>query len=287
MKKLFGKRQDKNGPRRSAGGAMGLEARTRVLSPLPTVRLGPEDLMPPARLEWFGQTDRGVRRDHNEDSCFCAGCDDTGLFVVADGMGGHDSGEVASRLAVETVCREIRAGAEAGTDPIELITFAVQRANRAVRNRADGNGSNMGTTLAVALVAEGAAYVANVGDSRAYWMENGSIRQVTEDHSVVARLVAAGRLTKEEARSHPRSNVLYRTVGSDGEVKVDTFTVPLGKGGGLLLGTDGLWGEVADDEIHRICTEAKSVREACAALVGKANENGGKDNITAVLVRFL
>jgi len=156
-----------------------------------------------------------------------------------------------------------------------------------VKSEGARRGSNMGTALSVALVADGAAYICSVGDSRVYWMENGSITQVTEDHSLVAKLVAAGKLSQQEARNHPRSNLLYRTIGTDETVKAGMFRVELKKGGTLLLCTDGLWGEVEEEEIRRICTEEPYTEIVCARLVQRANANGGKDNITAVVVRVL
>ncbi len=143
----------------------------------------------------------------------------------------------------------------------------------------------MGTTLSLALVIGNTAYIANVGDSRAYWIENGSITQITQDHSLVAKLVEAGKLTKEEARNHPRSNLLYRTIGTDEQIKVDTFRKELKKGGTLVLCTDGLWGEVSDEEIHQIIRSSADARSANEKLVRLANEHGGKDNITAVVVK--
>lgn len=278
-----------------------LDNKTRKLSPLMTVRLDPESLaedlqrsarrsaplkrQEQLRLEWYGLTDVGSVRDHNEDSFFCTGIEDTGLFIVADGMGGHDGGEVASRLAVETVCNELRDRAKRESDPIALIEKAVLAANKAVISAGTKKGSNMGTTLGVALLSEGGAYIANVGDSRAYWIKNGSISQVTEDHSLVAKLVAAGKITKEEARNHPKSNLLYRTIGSDENVKVDTYHLDLEKGGALLLCSDGLWGEVRDEDIHRACMAEKDLKAVCGRLVQMANDSGGKDNITVVAVR--
>ena len=281
-----------------------LDNRTRKLTPLLTIRLSPESLAGdlqrtaggrsgPAktaeqvRLEWYGMTDVGSVRDHNEDSFFCTGIEDTGLFIVADGMGGHDGGEVASRLAVETVCNELRETAKREKDPIALIEKAVIAANKAVIREGNSKGSNMGTTLGVALLSEGGAYIANVGDSRAYWIKNGSISQVTEDHSLVAKLVAAGKITKEEARTHPKSNLLYRTIGSDENVKVDTYHLDLEKGGALLLCSDGLWGEVRDEDIHRACMAEKDLKAVCGRLVKMANDSGGKDNITVVAVRIM
>jgi len=201
--------------------------------------------------------------------------------------GGHDAGEVASRIAVETVCQEVREGAERNNDPLSLIEHAVRQANTAVKQEGTNRRSNMGTTLSVAFVADHTAYIANVGDSRVYWIENGSITQITEDHSLVAKLVAAGKLTREEARNHPKSNLLYRTVGTDDTIKVDTFRVGLKKGGNILLCTDGLWGEVTDQNIHQICATETNLKKACARLVKIANNNGGQDNITAIVVKVV
>lgn len=274
---------------------------TRVLQPAYTLRLKPglEAQLPAETVQtterrtallnisWDGLTDIGRIREHNEDSFSQLSFGEKSLFVVADGMGGHDAGEVASRIAVETVCEEIRKGAKTDTDPQGLIERAVQQANNEVRREGANKKSDMGTTLCVTLIADDTAYVANVGDSRAYWIENGSITQITEDHSLVAKLVAAGKLTKEEARGHPRSNLLYRTVGNDEIVKVDIFQVELKKGGSLLLCSDGLWGEVADEEIHKVFAAGSDAKNACARLVRMAIENGGKDNVTAVVVKII
>lgn len=266
---------------------------TRVLQPVHTVRLRPEPAdyeetrMPaPLTLSWHGITDTGLVRDHNEDTFAFLDLGDKTLFVVADGMGGHDAGEIASAVAVAAVCAEVRNTKTRGTDPLSLVEHAMQRANAEIHSEASAKGSNMGTTLTVALVSEGVAYVGSVGDSRAYWIENGSIAQITEDHSVVAKLVAKGQLTKEEARNHPRSNLLYRTIGNDETVAVNTCTVPLKRGGTLLLCTDGLWGEVNDEEMRLICDEERTDL-ICARLVQKANANGGKDNITAIAVKVI
>ena len=276
---------------------------TRVLQPAYTLRLKPEPepavtacqvnanpapcSTAEASLVWCGLTDTGLVRDHNEDYFSCMSFRESTLFVVADGMGGHDAGEVASRLAVETACKVVQDGAQGEYDPQKLLEKAVQRANTEVIREGESKGSNMGTTLTLALMRQDRAYIASVGDSRTYWIENGSIRQITEDHSLVAKLVSAGKLTKEEARNHPKSNLLYRTIGSDENIKVDTFQVDLKRGGSLLLCTDGLWGEVTDEDIHSVCVSERDLKAACSRLIQLANENGGKDNITAVMVRLV
>ena len=276
--------------RKKTSGA-GPRGSTMVLQPAYTVRLKPEQDEPAASavhtiVTWCGLTDTGKVRDHNEDAFSSTHVGESILFVVADGMGGQDAGEVASRLAVDAVNREAQNSAKSCDDPKMLLERAVQRANHAVASEGAAKGSDLGTTLTAALVTQDRAYIANVGDSRVYWMENGSIRQITEDHSLVAKLVAAGKLTKEAARNHPRSNLLYRSIGSDGPVKVDGFQVELRKGGSLLLCTDGLWNEVPDDDIRNVCSAERDIKAACARLVELANRNGGKDNITAVMVRI-
>ncbi len=263
----------------------------RVLQPAPTVRLMPEHeglvkfTRPLLSLASSGATDRGLVRDHNEDSYSMIVFENKSLFVVADGMGGHDSGEVASRIAADTVCRVVREEHDQNDDLLSLIEGAILQANTEVRKQGEQKGSDMGTTLSVVLVSGDTAYIANVGDSRVYWIENGTISQVTIDHSLVAKLVEAGKLTKEDARNHPQANLLYRTIGVDEAVMVDTFRVDLKKGGTLLLCTDGLWGELTDEEIRGVCSEEKDIEGAASRLVQLANERGGEDNITAIVVR--
>ena len=271
---------------------------TGVLQPACALRLRPEpaEQVPaeivqtierqgaPPGIQWGGLTDIGKIRDHNEDSFSLLSLVEKSLIAVADGMGGHDAGETASMMAVETLCREVSEGVEKGLDPQRLVEYSVHEANRAVKQEGARKNSNMGTTLCAALIVDDTAHIANVGDSRAYWIENGYISQITEDHSLVAKLVADGMLTKEEARNHPQSNMLYRSVGNDEMIKVDTFQVALKKGGSLLLCTDGLWGEVSDEEIRKVFAAGCDAKTSCATLVRMANENGGKDNITAVVV---
>jgi len=271
---------------------------TQVLQPAYTRRLKPEPVKTSfaettqqtgrttaAFIVWHGATDTGMVKPRNEDSFGYLSLEQGTLFVVADGMGGHDAGEVASKMAVDTVCQEVREGVEKNKDPLSLVKHAIQQANAAVKHEGKTRGSNMGTTLCVVFVTGAIAYIANVGDSRVYWVENESITQITVDHSLVAKLTAAGKLTKEEARKHPNSNLLYRTVGTDDAIKVDTFQLGLKKGGNLLLCTDGLWGEVTDENIHRIFVTEKDVKKTCSRLVQMANENGGVDNITALVAK--
>jgi len=294
MKNIFTLQKEREAPKGVKATAWA--SMTHVLQPAYTVRLRPDQegkvdsesgklqAASPV-LSWHGMTDTGRVRPHNEDNFACQDFGSRSLFVVADGMGGHDAGEIASKIAVKTICKEVMEQAKHNDDPQGLLELVVRLANVEVRKEGWSRGSNMGTTLSLALVDGDRAYIANVGDSRAYWIENGSITQITEDHSLVAKLVVSGKLTKEEARHHPKSNLLYRSIGTDEMVKVDTFTVNLKKGGNLLLCTDGLWGELSDEEIHGICSSEKKCETICASLLKRANEHGGKDNITAVVVK--
>ncbi len=270
-----------------------------VLQPAYTLRLRPEEGSEgepkaagseetkgaPFFLAWHGLTDRGKLREGNEDAYSHLSLPGKDLFAVADGMGGHDAGETASRIAVETLCESIRTREDWEGRPQEILEEAIHRANSAVKRAGEEQRSDMGSTLTAALIVDGSAYIANVGDSRAYWIENSSLRQITRDHSLVARLVGAGKLTKDDARNDPRSNLLYRCIGNEENIVVDIFQQDLKKGGMLLLCTDGLWGEVADDDLQRICASAKNCDAICEELIRTANESGGKDNITAIVVK--
>lgn len=246
-----------------------------------------ESYTAPLSVTWHGVSDRGQVRLQNEDGFSCVAFKEWSLFVVADGMGGHDAGEVASRIAVETVCREIGEGIkQRNHELLGLIEYAVQQANNLVNREGASKGSNMGTTLSLALLTGDTATIASVGDSRVYWMESGTLTQITQDHSLVASLVTAGELTKEGARTHPRSNILFRTVGRPERIAVDTFQIALKKGGILLLCTDGLWGALSDESINQVLASHDDARSAGEKLVEMANAQGGKDNITAVVVRI-
>ncbi len=295
LKRIFSMTASGTGPAES-NSPMTEKAETCVLQPAHTIRLKPDPetgrehgvcTEAETSIAWCGLTDTGRVRTHNEDYFVCTDLREGTLFIVADGMGGHDAGEVASMLAVETAASEVRKAGGTHRNASKVVEQAVQRANSEVIRRGAEKASNMGTTLTLALILEDKAYIANVGDSRAYWIENGSFKRITVDHSLVEKLVSLGKLTPEEARKHPKSNVLYRNVGSEEDLKVDVFQVALKKGGSLLLCTDGLWGEVVDRDIHRAVTEEDDVRKVCERLIRMANENGGKDNITTVAVKVI
>ena len=235
-------------------------------------------------------SDVGLARQLNEDSWAWATLDRRSeIFAVADGMGGHDGGEVASGIAVRAMVQGARtrvaAAGEGATDVETLVGDAFRGANAAVKAEAERKGNDMGTTLVAMLLHQGRqAYVANVGDSRAYLFRDRTLHQITVDHSFVQKLVERGKITKDEARVHPQSNVLLRTVGSDPDVEVDVFRVDVQPGDRLLLCSDGLWGEVEDADLASILGTWPDPRVAARELVRAAHQGGGKDNVTVMLV---
>ena len=228
-------------------------------------------------------TDPGRRRRHNEDSYVCA----PPLFAIADGMGGAQAGELASRLAKTAI--EESVGEAVGEDG---VVGAIQSANARVFERAlqDPSAAGMGTTATVALVDEREAMLrlGHVGDSRAYRYRGGELEQLTVDHSLVGELIRAGRLTEDEAAVHPHRSVITRALGTEPDVDVDTTTTALAPGDLLLLCSDGLSAMVRDGDIARILeVERLDPQRAAQALVVAANAAGGIDNVTVVLVELV
>lgn len=218
-----------------------------------------------------------------------------GLYVVADGVGGHDAGEVASRVAVTALIRSVfdtltDETSETPTDTREayfssLLERSVHAANDAVVEARRLHHANMNTTATAALIADGHAFVANVGDSRTYLFRDGRLQPVTTDHSLVARLVAIGMIKPDEIYTHPQRNAIYRALGDQHDFVVDTFVVALLPEDRLVLCSDGLWEMVRDTGMVEILNTAVSPEEACNRLVDQANANGGEDNITVIVVQ--
>jgi len=227
-----------------------------------------------------GFTDPGRKRRRNEDSFLI----DPPLFAVADGMGGAQAGEVASRLAAAAF-REFHDADD--LDPEKRLAAIIQEANRRIYERAadDSEVSGMGTTITAALVGGTGLAIGHVGDSRAYRLRAGRFEQLTDDHSLVADLVRSGRLTPEEADVHPQRSVITRALGTDAQVDVDTFTVPAENDDLFLLCSDGLTTMVGDEEIRDLVTRARDLDQAGKGLVKAANRAGGEDNVTVVLFR--
>lgn len=226
---------------------------------------------------YAARSDVGSVREHNEDSYLVK----TPLFVVADGMGGHEAGEVASNIAVTTM----EAHAPKSTSP-EALAAAVIKANEAVlRGAQDGTGKpGMGTTLTAAFVFEDEATIAQVGDSRAYLLHDGQLQRITRDHSLVADLIEQGRLTEAEARFHPQRSVITRALGSDPHMQPDLYTLHVEEGDRLLLCSDGLSSMISDEDIEEILLDNPAPAHACDALVEEAIIAGGLDNVTVIVI---
>jgi PPM family protein phosphatase len=223
-------------------------------------------------------TDPGRRRRHNEDAYVL----EPPLFAVADGIGGAQAGELASSLAAAAVRDDSSDGRGDGRRRVDEL---IQEANRRVyqRQSEDASLSGMGTTMTVALLEEGHVWIGHVGDSRAYLVRDGGLEQLTEDHSLVAELVRSGRLSPEEADSHPQRSVVTRALGTDPDVDVDTFSIAAKAGDLFMLCSDGLTSMVSDEGIlEEIRRHREDLRAAAKALVRAANKGGGEDNITVV-----
>jgi serine/threonine protein phosphatase PrpC len=250
-------------------------------------------------LEIGWATAVGAVRSHNEDAAFVltsarAGDDATpvfGFFGIADGMGGHRAGEIASTVAVSTAAHHVLSRfylpalvghQRDGGEPTltDILVEAVKAANRAVTAEVAGGG----TTLTCALTVAERAYIAHVGDSRAYVVGNSGFEQITHDHSLVDRLVELGELDPDKAVDHPQRNVLYRAVGQSNSLDVDTHVRTIPRGSQLCLCSDGLWSQVSDSVMLEVISAAPSLQAACEELVAKADEAGGHDNSTVILV---
>ncbi len=278
---------------------------TKPLSPVPKI-IGSDQpegslgLKPPQLLASCAQSE-GRQRDHNEDALFSLTTilanDGTrrpfGLYIVADGMGGHQHGEVASEIAtltmVELIMDELfnnffRVDPQPPNNPLrEILHQGVIEAHNAILTYAPGGG----TTLTAVVIMDNQMAIAHVGDSRVYSVNlSGAMKPLTRDHSLVKRLEELGQLTPEEAAIHPQRNVLYRALGQGEPFEPEIITAPTPESGYLLICSDGLWGVVPEKELGMIIKNASTLPIACQEMVNAANQAGGPDNITAILVRL-
>ena len=230
--------------------------------------------------DYHASTDTGRQRSANEDSFFAR----APVFVVADGMGGAQAGEVASSVATAA----FEPGNEAGQSPEAYLRSVAETANRRIHElaREDASRSGMGTTLTAAFVDGDEVSLAHVGDSRAYLFRDGELRRLTSDHSLVEELRRQGRLTEEEAVEHPQRSIITRALGPEPDVDVDTMTYPARPGDVLLLCSDGLTTMLSDEEIGAVLRAHADLRQAVRELIRGANEAGGRDNVTAVAFRL-
>lgn len=255
-----------------------------------------------SRLIAGSALDMGQRRENNEDALLCLSgalgssqeSDPLGIYIIADGMGGHRNGELASETAVRAIGSHLIGKLykpvfsldhhPAEESLREIMETAVLEAHRAVKKAAPGGGC----TLTAALVVGSQLVIAHLGDSRAYTIsKNGSMEALTKDHSLVKRLQEMGQLTEEEAASHPQKSVLYRALGQGETIQADIFNSSMPDPGYLLICSDGLWGVIVEKEIQRIVNESPNVDLACQRLIEAANNAGGPDNISVVLVRLV
>jgi len=247
-------------------------------------------------LETGNSWDAGLLRDINEDSILCTCFElkthsdviSASLFAVADGMGGHNAGEIASDLAIKALHAACISGlhAQYPAPPLSILAAAFVEANRSVFNSAADRGlQGMGTTMTAALVSNEDLYVAHIGDTRCYIINTWETIQVTKDHSFVQQLVDTGTITQEEARNHPRRNEITRVLGYSGEIIPDLHQVKLYAGDNILLCSDGLCGVLTTNEIAETVLGSPSPNQACIDLTAKANLAGGPDNISAIVVK--
>ncbi len=241
-------------------------------------------------VESYSVTDIGRKRQLNQDYVFSSAKplgNMPNLFIVADGMGGHNAGDYASKCTTETVVGEIRNSFE--KNPTIIIQKAIQVANKKIREAAakDENLLGMGTTLVIATIIGKYLQVANIGDSRLYIIGKRGIRQITRDHSLVEEMIRLGGLAREDARLHPDKNIITRAIGAKDEVEADFFTEELEKDDIILMCSDGLSNMLEDKEIEKIVKDEmlEELIQKGDALVRAANDNGGKDNIAVVLIK--
>lgn len=238
-------------------------------------------------MKAVAKTDVGKKRSMNQDFFYCnenmVGSFQN-LLIVADGMGGHKAGDHASKLCVESMVKTIEASKH--TTPVSIFEEAVEKANKTIYEAARENIAyeGMGTTMVACTLFDGKMYVANIGDSRLYLIRK-NIRQITDDHSLVEELVKQGNLTAREARVHPQKNIITRALGIDEEVSADFFEIETKKDDIILLCSDGLSNMLEDDDLEYVVKNSDSLEKASEVLIQKANQNGGDDNITAVLAK--
>lgn len=235
-------------------------------------------------MEYVALTDVGMRRHNNEDSYIVNVTENDKIFIVADGMGGHNAGEIASLEAcriTESYILEHKGDIDA------TLKEGVLKANRDIFVRAGENQNlrGMGTTIDACVLRENVLHIAHVGDSRVYVINNDEIRKITKDHSIVGMMLEEGSITEEEAKVHPQRNYITRAVGTSVNLEIDIICEKVHSGEWVLMCTDGLTNMVDKGELHNIVISAESVDAAACSLVKKAKDNGGDDNITVVLFR--
>nr|WP_315103986.1 Stp1/IreP family PP2C-type Ser/Thr phosphatase [uncultured Catonella sp.] len=238
-------------------------------------------------MKTFSETRAGINRSVNQDCFLCeegAVGEFSNLFIVADGMGGHNGGDFASKFCIENVKDYIVKNS--GDSIISIIRSAIKAANEGIRDKTkmDEELKGCGTTVVLSTIKDDILYIANVGDSRLYVFQNGKLSQITEDHSVVEEMIKSGLIKKEEARFNPHKNKVTRALGAEPEIEVDFFEVKLEKGARILMCSDGVSNMMDERNIEEIVGADKEVPEICKILIDTAVNNGGKDDATVVMI---
>ena len=237
-------------------------------------------------------SDVGLVRNNNEDSFYKSTDFELPLFIVADGMGGHNAGETASKMAVDIIKQyfiENKNSLNSEKRLISIIKDSIKVANKNIYKFANEKEmySGMGTTITLAYILKGKIYIGHVADSRAYIINNGNICQITEDHSLVQELVKNGSITMEEGKTHPQRNMITRAAGTSEDIEVDIIKKPFNINDILLICSDGLSNMVNDNEIINTFNKESLIKDACEDLIKKAKNNGGKDNITVIAIELV
>ncbi len=237
-------------------------------------------------------TDIGKLREVNQDSYYVSEKEDIPVFIIADGMGGHRAGEVASKMAIDVMKERFFKSNKSINEEREVVLLvkkAIETANLKIYESSQKNKEylGMGTTITMTYILGDKIVVGHIGDSRAYLLREGKFSQLTEDHSLVAQLLKNGSISEAEAQSHPQKNVITRAVGTDEEIDIDIVVEKIYKEDIVLLCTDGLTNMVDDSQINEILSTRKDIQTACDDLVELANQNGGYDNITVIAIKIV
>lgn len=238
-------------------------------------------------MKYGFKTDRGLKRQLNEDNCNIL-VDYPGIpvcFVIADGMGGHQCGEVASKQAVDSVCDRLLRSDWSSEDIPEILRSIITSVNDEIYkfSMLDASTQGMGTTLIITVFKDGKLYIGHVGDSRVYLIRENTIEKVTWDHSFIEEMLKNGSITKDEAFNHPKKNLITRAVGCEPDLQVDTYEIDVKENDIVLLCTDGLTNMIAEDEILDIIINTEDPQVACDTLIQNANNKGGEDNVTVII----
>lgn len=235
-------------------------------------------------------TDVGLKRQNNQDFIFSSVEKDLPLFILADGMGGHNAGEVASESCVDIIKEEFSSNRDklnSEKNLINIIKKSIKKANENIYNKSleIDKLKGMGTTLTLAYILKGKIYIGHVGDSRAYFVDEETIKQITEDHSLVNQLVKSGSISKEQAKTHPKRNVITKALGAEIDVEMDIYTLEYRKDDILMICSDGLTNMLNDREIFDIIHRV-DIENSTDVLIKEAKKNGGLDNISIIIVKF-